>query len=131
MDAVRRAGFDRGYRRVWGADKFQPYDYRTVTGWAVLFRTSAGAKEGLAAMATDLEKHAPSGDVVRWHEFGDESVGAVDTGKRPSAAYLWRVGNVLLVASTDCGGVQCKFADLEPVEHAYARELDSRARNKS
>src|SRR5215467_8100806 len=43
MNAVQRAGFRRGYRRLWGADKLQTNDYREVRGFALLFRTASGA----------------------------------------------------------------------------------------
>ena len=36
---MRSAGFQRGYWRLWDADTIEPYDYRTVEGRAMLFRT--------------------------------------------------------------------------------------------
>ena len=74
-----------------------------MTGYALLFRTAAGARTALMAMRRDDLKHSPPGGFLRWPEFGDDSLGAADTGKEPLAFYEWRVGNVVLVAQVDCG----------------------------
>ena len=133
MDTVRRAGFRRGYRRVWSADNFKPNDDRQVRGFALLFGTAAGARTALATMRADSLRRAPAvgGRVLRWHEFGAGSLGEAATGKKPHAVYEWRVGNVVLVADAGCGGAECQFQDVTAVAHAYARVLDAGAKRAS
>jgi len=131
MNAVQRAGFRRGYRRLWGADKLQTYDYREVRGFALLFRTASGARIALTAMHRDDRKHMPPGSFLRWQGFGDGSYGFAETGHEPDAVYEWRAGNVVLIAQADCGGVTCQFDDVVPVAHAYAKALEARAKRTS
>ena len=121
---VRRAGFVRGYRQVWGADDIEPYDYRTADTYAFLFRTPVGARAGLTAF-----KRVVSGSSrLRWPAFGSASFGRAELGIKPWATYLWRIGNLVLEVSAYCD-VECQFDDVVQVTHAYARVLDRNARS--
>ena len=130
MNAMQRAGFQRGYRRLWDADELQPYDYRTAVASALLFRTVGGARAALAALRGDDLTHARDARVLRWGEFGNDSLGLTRAGEEPYAFYEWRVRNVVLIAQAYCD-VACTFDDVVPVTRAYARALDLRAKRTS
>lgn len=91
----------------------------------MLFRTPAGARAGLAALKRAI---APGGTALHWPEFGADSRGATVLGQTPFASYAWRMGNVVLLATSHCD-VACDF-DVVPVNRAYARALNANARRK-
>jgi hypothetical protein len=126
ISEMRSAGFQRGYSRSWSADTIEPYDYRTVEGRTMLFRTAAGARAGLAALKRAV---AGGGRPQHWPEFGVDSFGIATLGKKPVDYYAWRVVNVILLASAYCD-VECEF-EVVPVNRAYARVLNVTARRKS
>jgi hypothetical protein len=114
VNALRRAGFKRGYNKVWSCA------VGDVVIFLYLVRDTAGARAVVGKMSggCGAKRLAANG-------LGPPSFGCYTTqGSDKLAAYVWSRGNLVLFAETLCEGCDTAIA---PVARSYAGLIDAAA----
>jgi hypothetical protein len=112
--ALKRAGFKRGYNKVWSCDPAGD-----VVVFLYLVRDAAGAKDVVSVLSRQCPKH------VSATGLGPPSSGCyVVEGSDKQAVYVWGRSNLVLLAETLCEG--CDTA-LAPIARSYAGLIDAAA----
>jgi hypothetical protein len=128
-DKLKRAGFLIGRHKTWSgehtAGRRQPAD---AVVFAFLFRRVSGARTGYSALRGVPGNQAPGAKVLGTKGLGEQARGEYEpaAGGNEGAAYLWRRGNIVIVAEMVCDG-ECGFPVTGPAR-AYASALDARAK---
>jgi hypothetical protein len=118
------AGFEQIYQRTFNGA------VNVADATAYLFETAAGAGTAFAYLRTTLSDPGKgSGRTLKELSakgLGDESWAAHLTGNGESALFLWRTGNLVVVADMSCDD-SCGF-DVAGAARSYATGIDERAR---
>jgi hypothetical protein len=125
---LKKGGFRVGRHTVWDGDNGQDpggSDADAVV-FAFLFRDATGAGVGFQALRAGAKGFTRS---LPTKGLGEESLGQYDNAIDEVTAYLWRRGNLVVLAQVVCD-TECGFAVVPP-SRAYAGQIDGRAKQKS